>query len=339
GDLVTARARAEDSTALIRSGKNLKSYSGFFTIDESTNSNLFFWFFPAQENPEKAPVILWVNDVPGYSSLEGVFLETGPFELEENNVVKDRNVSWTKSHSMLYIDAPVGTGFSFAANEDAYANNSDEEAVEIYEALKQFFTLFSDFQPRDFYLAGETYAATLIPYVARHIDQENAKSDVKINLKGFVIGSPYFDPQQNLDRAQTLYNFGLIDTEQKKQFDDVMSKGTAEINKGNIIEGTGLFWSTIIGPGSLLENTTGFTDFRNILRDKPPLDTGKFQKFIDAQEVHNYLHVGLHKFITKDPKVYSRFGKEFVALHEDVIQEMLDKGYRILFYAAQFDIV
>ncbi|CAG7820851.1 unnamed protein product, partial [Allacma fusca] len=56
------------------------------------------------------------------------------------------------------------TGFSFAANEDAYANNSDEEAAEIYEALKQFFTLFSDFQPRDFYLAGETYAATQIPY-------------------------------------------------------------------------------------------------------------------------------------------------------------------------------
>ncbi|CAG7821770.1 unnamed protein product, partial [Allacma fusca] len=54
GDLVTARARAEDSTALIRSGKDLKSYSGYFTIDESTNSNLFFWFFPAQENPENA---------------------------------------------------------------------------------------------------------------------------------------------------------------------------------------------------------------------------------------------------------------------------------------------
>ncbi|CAG7723333.1 unnamed protein product, partial [Allacma fusca] len=74
-----------------------------------TNSNLFFWVFPAQENPENAPVILWVNDIPGFSSLQGVFLETGPFELDENNVVKDRNVSWTKSHSMLYIDAPVGT--------------------------------------------------------------------------------------------------------------------------------------------------------------------------------------------------------------------------------------
>ncbi|CAG7725525.1 unnamed protein product, partial [Allacma fusca] len=165
GDLVKARASAEDSTKLIRTGKDLKSYSGFFTIDESTNSNLFFWFFPAQENPDKAPVILWVNDIPGFSSLEGIFLETGPFELDENNAVKDRNITWTKTHSMLYIDAPVGTGFSFANNDNAFASNSDEEAIEIYEALKQFFTLFSEFQPRDLYLAGETYAATLIPYI------------------------------------------------------------------------------------------------------------------------------------------------------------------------------
>mgnify|MGYP002649438050 CR=1 FL=1 len=27
---------------------NLTSYSGYFTVNETTNSSLFFWFFPAQ---------------------------------------------------------------------------------------------------------------------------------------------------------------------------------------------------------------------------------------------------------------------------------------------------
>ncbi|CAG7728676.1 unnamed protein product, partial [Allacma fusca] len=239
---------------------------------------------------------------------------------------------------MLYIDAPVGTGFSFANNKNAFASNSDEEAIEIYEALKQFFILFNEFQPRDFYLAGETYAATLIPYVVRHIDLENSKSDVKINLKGVVIGSPYFDLQQDIDRSQTLYNFGLIDEEQKKQFDDVMSRGLVEINKGNILKASELFWTTVIGPGSLLENTTGFLDWRSALMDKPLLDESKFLKFIDSKEIHNYLHVGLHKFLNGDPNVYTRFTKEFAGAHEDLIQEMLDRGYRVLFYSAQFDL-
>ncbi|CAG7817907.1 unnamed protein product, partial [Allacma fusca] len=193
GDLDKARAAALDSTKLseVKSDKEVKSFSGYFTIDESKNSNLFFWFFPAQENPEKAPVILWINDIPGFTCLKGVFLETGPFFVDDDNKLVQRNSSWTRSHSMLYIDAPVGTGFSFADSEDAYANSNTEEAAEIYEALTQFFTLFKEFQPNDFYIAGEVFAGTTMPYIATKIDAENPNAAVKINLKGLIMGGPY----------------------------------------------------------------------------------------------------------------------------------------------------
>lgn len=29
-------------------GMSLKSYSGYITVNKTYNSNLFFWFFPAQ---------------------------------------------------------------------------------------------------------------------------------------------------------------------------------------------------------------------------------------------------------------------------------------------------
>lgn len=29
-------------------GMSLKSYSGYLTVNKTYNSNLFFWFFPAQ---------------------------------------------------------------------------------------------------------------------------------------------------------------------------------------------------------------------------------------------------------------------------------------------------
>ncbi|CAG7822199.1 unnamed protein product, partial [Allacma fusca] len=51
-----ARARAEASTKAFQEGLEVKSYSGYFTIDEKTNTNLFFWFFPVEKNPENAPV-------------------------------------------------------------------------------------------------------------------------------------------------------------------------------------------------------------------------------------------------------------------------------------------
>lgn len=33
--------------ALVTNFTNVISYSGFFTVNESCNANLFFWFFPA----------------------------------------------------------------------------------------------------------------------------------------------------------------------------------------------------------------------------------------------------------------------------------------------------
>jgi len=38
-------AEAEDEES-----ETIESYSGFLTVDENWNSNMFFWFFPAQVN-------------------------------------------------------------------------------------------------------------------------------------------------------------------------------------------------------------------------------------------------------------------------------------------------
>ena len=43
--------------------KIAESYSGYLTVNKpQCNSNLFFWFFPAKAvDPEKAPVLLWLQ--------------------------------------------------------------------------------------------------------------------------------------------------------------------------------------------------------------------------------------------------------------------------------------
>ena len=50
GDVEGARAAAAvDSTALVgqEEAEPVESYSGFITVDEETESNMFFWYFPA----------------------------------------------------------------------------------------------------------------------------------------------------------------------------------------------------------------------------------------------------------------------------------------------------
>ncbi|CAG7828495.1 unnamed protein product [Allacma fusca] len=339
GELDKARALSEDNMKVsnIKSEKEIKSYSGYLTIDEKTNSNLFFWFFPAQENPDNAPVLLWINELPGFSCVRAIFLETGPFKVGPNNLVSERNTSWTRSHSMLYVDSPVGTGFSFSDSDQPYETSSAKEGTEMYEALKQFFTIFKEFQPREFYLAGENYAASLIPNIVKRIESENANGDFKINVKGFILGSPYLDVQQ-LHKAQALYDFGLIDMDQKKMMEETTKISIEMIENGQIKEGTALGLKNYVGPDSLIAKFTGFEDYFNILVSKPPPEGIWFQNFIDSKEVHNYLHVGLHKYVGANFGVLEHFTKELSTYHGEIYEDMLNKGYRVLIYASQFNL-
>lgn len=40
---------------------NYPGFSGFFTVNKTVNSNMFFWYFPAQNDAANAPVVLWLQ--------------------------------------------------------------------------------------------------------------------------------------------------------------------------------------------------------------------------------------------------------------------------------------
>jgi vitellogenic carboxypeptidase-like protein len=54
--------------------------------------------------------VLWLQGGPGASSLFGLFTENGPFSVNSKYYLKRRKYSWTETHSVIYIDNPVGTG-------------------------------------------------------------------------------------------------------------------------------------------------------------------------------------------------------------------------------------
>jgi carboxypeptidase C (cathepsin A) len=44
---------------------NFFKYTGFFTVNETVDANLFYWYLPAQNGDTTAPLILWLNGGPG----------------------------------------------------------------------------------------------------------------------------------------------------------------------------------------------------------------------------------------------------------------------------------
>lgn len=91
---------------------------------------------------------------PGASSLYGLFVENGPFIVNETGGVNIRQYRWTKQQSVIYIDNPAGTGFSFT-DPEGIPTEQTQIGNELYEALQQFFKLFPEFQKNQFFLTGK----------------------------------------------------------------------------------------------------------------------------------------------------------------------------------------
>lgn len=177
------KAQELSSVKLWRS--NLTSYSGYFTVNATDNSNTFFWFFPAEvPEPEKAPVVLWLQGGPGASSMFALFVENGPFRIHKSMKLSIRPYRWTKLANMIYIDNPVGTGFSFTGSEDGLSRNEDQVGRNLYEALQQFYTMFPQYQNGEFYVTGESYGGKYVPAISYRIHLENPNAKLKIPLKG-----------------------------------------------------------------------------------------------------------------------------------------------------------
>ncbi|POS75865.1 serine carboxypeptidase [Diaporthe helianthi] len=104
--------------------EGVKSYAGYVHLPPGTLEgvgqeqdyaiNTFFWFFEAKNDPENAPLSIWMNGGPGSSSMYGLFNEHGPCYINrDSNSTTLRDWSWNDNVNMLYIDQPVQTGFSY----------------------------------------------------------------------------------------------------------------------------------------------------------------------------------------------------------------------------------
>ncbi len=82
--------------------------------EDGSDKKLFYWLFePGDASAgDDVPLILWLNGGPGCSSMDGLWLENGPFRLTSDNdgwTINVNEYSWHNAPAWtLYVDQPVG---------------------------------------------------------------------------------------------------------------------------------------------------------------------------------------------------------------------------------------
>ena len=165
------------------------SYAGTLPSNADYTHHLFFWMYPAIE--EDAPVVVWLNGGPGASSTFANFLFSSPLRIRQTDSTTFEmyltEETWIKDATMIYIDQPVGTGFSWG---EPLLTNMDEAAEEFVFFLKKLWLFFPELQTKDLYMTGESYAGKYIPRFSWEILQQGSY----FNLMASLIGDPYTAP-------------------------------------------------------------------------------------------------------------------------------------------------
>jgi len=181
-----------------------KFNTGYITVNNSTQSKIFYVLYPAggASNPSasfsnNAPLILWLQGGPGCSDATGNYGEIGPFTIDlQSGKLKPvpQNFNWNDKYNLLFVDSPVGVGFSVSGNERP--NNAMDTVRYLQVFLIRFFQIYSTLKMNDFYIFGESYAGHYIPALATVITQNNTNNQIR--LKGIGVGDGWTDAYSQL---------------------------------------------------------------------------------------------------------------------------------------------
>nr|GEV69699.1 serine carboxypeptidase II-3 [Tanacetum cinerariifolium] len=180
-----------------KTSANFKQYAGSIIVNELAGRSLFYYFVEASSNSYTKPLILWLNGGPGCSSLGmGAFTEIGPFGVYlDGRTLYARQFSWNKVANVLFIESPVGVGFSYSNTTNDYISSGDNMTAEdMYNFLRKWFERYPVFKGRDFFMTGESYVGYYVPVLAdiilRNFKGDSQNSSPMMNLKGIMLPEP-----------------------------------------------------------------------------------------------------------------------------------------------------
>ncbi|XP_011627623.1 serine carboxypeptidase-like 7 isoform X1 [Amborella trichopoda] len=195
-------------------------FSGYISVDEVNEYRLFYYLIKSENNPSKDPLLLWLTGGPGCSGFSGLVIETGPLRIkvEEYNgtlpALRYNPYSWTKVANVIYVDSPIGTGFSYSKSPPDYATSDSKTVKDLHKFLTNWFIEYPEFLSNPLYIAGDSYSGITVPVLTSEIANgiDSGYRPV-FNLKGYLVGNPVTDVEFDSQVVPFAHGMGLISDE------------------------------------------------------------------------------------------------------------------------------
>lgn len=322
---------------------DLQQYAGQLPL--SKTDMMFFWLIANQTNTQnKGKLVIWLNGGPGCSSLDGVFMENGPYRFNEGKLEK-RPYSLQTQFDVLYIDQPLGTGFSQAPDTDL-AKTFAQATETLVGFLDKFYQVFPELQSRHLYLAGESEAGTYIPYLAEALLKQN-----KRKIGGLMIGNGWIDPlPMYLSYVEILRDHPqLLDSQTEQQMREAMAQCTRAYQRGP----QSVHKQTCEGiPGVFLQGSSGLDRCSNMydlrLTDSYPScgmnwppEVHQYTEYLNRRDVQHALNIPKDRAPTRwqecNPKTSKALKGEDSEPAVGALERVMERGVEVLLFSGKED--
>ncbi|ODN00453.1 Retinoid-inducible serine carboxypeptidase [Orchesella cincta] len=233
-----------EGSSLKNGGKQTWSY-----VEVRPGANMFWWLYytTATEDYLKRPLILWLQGGPGASSAGyGNFMEIGPLDANLQN----RTFSWVNYANVLFVDNPVGSGFSYVNDTKLLCTNNSQITADLITLLSEFLQKVPEFQDVPLYIFSESYGGKMAAQFTMKLYKKILTKKIKCNLKGVSLGDSWISPEDSvLTWAPYLFSTSLVDNAGFAAINASAYNVKDAIAKQHYVEATDLFDKTeeIIG--------------------------------------------------------------------------------------------
>lgn len=332
---------------------SVKSISGYFSADSSEkgllDKNYFFWLFEARNNPETAPLVMWLTGGPGCSSQLALFSENGPCKVSDDGLSTYNNpYSWNTNANIMWVDQPAGVGFSYGVKND---QNETMVAEDMYHFLQAFFTKHTEYANAEFFVFGESYGGHYAPAISNRVWKGNKNAEgVHINLKGVGVGNGLTDPviQYQYYPSMAMNNSYDIKTVSEETYEKMNKHLPTCINLAKACQVNTTVCEDAYTFCNLMETTPYYNTGLNPYDIRIPCgesdlcyDFTNIETYLNLPEIRTALHVSdkAAKWQSCNTAVDVMFMSDWMQNYQQTLIPMLEDGVRVMIYAGDVDFI
>ncbi|KAL0913714.1 hypothetical protein M5K25_017195 [Dendrobium thyrsiflorum] len=255
-------------------GRSLRPSIAYGTADGSEEwgyvevrpkAHLFWWLYRSPQRVENSsspwPTVLWLQGGPGASGVGiGNFQEVGPLDTN----LKPRESTWLQRADLLFVDNPVGTGYSYVENTSSLVKTDEESASDLTMLLKKLYNGNERLQKSPLYVVAESYGGKFAVTLGLSVVKAIKAGQLNLTFGGIALGDTWISPEDFvLSWGPLLKDVSRLDINGEEKSNSLAKVIQTQIAEGKYKEATDT-WGQL---EYVISENSNSVDFYNFLLD------------------------------------------------------------------------